>query len=94
MPRQAAAEGRQTYLIEHYRPGSDVEELTRSVSRVREAVVEMEGMGKAVHYVRSTIVPADESILCVFEAASEELVREAYVRARIPFERISTAIAE
>jgi hypothetical protein len=32
--------------------------------------------------------------LCVFEAASEDIVREAYVRAGLSFERISTAISE
>lgn len=46
-----------------------------------------------MRFVRSTIVPRDESWLCVFEAASEELVRETYARAGIPFERISPAIS-
>ena len=50
--------------------------------------------GKAIRYVRSTIVPADESFLCVIEAASEELAWEAYTRAGIPFERISPALLE
>jgi hypothetical protein len=47
-----------------------------------------------VRYVRSTIVPADESLLCLLEAATEELVHETYVRAGIPFDRISPAIPE
>ncbi len=38
--------------------------------------------------------PGDESFLCVFEAASEDVVREAYARAGLSFERISTAISE
>jgi Protein of unknown function (DUF4242) len=54
----------------------------------------MEREGKEVRYLRSTIVPVDESFTCVFEAATEELVREAYARAGIPFERISRAIAD
>jgi len=94
MARRAAAQARQTYLVEHYRPGLDVEQLRRSVSRLRDTARAMEREGKAVRCVRSTIVPGDESFLCVFEATSEELVREAYARAGIPFERISTAIAE
>ena len=38
---------------------------------------------------------SDEStyFLSVVEAASEQLVREAFLRAGIPFERISTAIS-
>jgi hypothetical protein len=50
--------------------------------------------GKAIRYMRSTIVPDDQSFLCVIEAASEELAREAYTRAAITFERISPALLE
>jgi hypothetical protein len=90
---EAGAEALQAYLVEHYRPGLDSERLTSSVSRVRETVVEMERTGAPIHYVRSTIVPNDESFLCVIEAASEDIVREAYARAGVPFERISPAIS-
>jgi hypothetical protein len=50
--------------------------------------------GRAVRYLRSTVVPADEALLCVFEAGSEELVRDLYARAGVPFERLSVAIAD
>ncbi len=50
--------------------------------------------GKAIRYLRSAIVPADESFFCVIEATSEEFAREAYARAGIPFERISPALLE
>ena len=53
----------------------------------------MEREGKPVRHVRATIVPVDESFLCVFEAPPEELVREADARAGVPFERISAAIS-
>jgi Protein of unknown function (DUF4242) len=89
-----AIDALRAYLIEGYRPGLDAEELTQSVSRVREAVVEKERAGEQIHYVCSTIVPTDESFLCVIEAASEEVVREAYAAAGVPFERISAAISE
>lgn len=39
-------------------------------------------------------MPADEALLCVFGADSEELVREVYARAGVPFERLSAAIAD
>jgi Protein of unknown function (DUF4242) len=92
MARRPAAESRATYLVEHYRPGLQLEELDHAVVRVRDAVSDLEREGKRVRFRRSTIVPADESFLCVIEAASEELVREAYARGGIPFERISNAI--
>jgi hypothetical protein len=78
MARRAATAAQETHLVEHYRPGLDAEELRRSVSRVRDTVAEIEREGKPIRQLRSTIVPVDESFLCVIEAASEGLVREAY----------------
>jgi hypothetical protein len=94
MARRARNEARQTYLVEHYRPGLTVGELRQWAARERATAGEMEREGRDVRYVRSAIVPVDESLLCVLEAATEELVREAYARAGIPFERLSTVIPE
>jgi len=82
-----------TYLVEHYRPGEGVDKIQCALARIREAVTTMEREGKPIRHLRSTIVPADEAYLCLIDADSQELVREAYARARVPFERISTAIA-
>jgi hypothetical protein len=82
------------YLVEHYSPGLTVDGLSCRAARVREMAVAMRSEGRAVRYLRSTIVPADEALLCVFEAASDELVREVYARAGVPFERLSVAIAD
>jgi Nickel responsive protein SCO4226-like len=90
--RRAHAEARTTYLVEHYRPGLTVDGFREWAARVRDTAGEMKREGKAVRYLRSTIVPADEALLCVLDAASEELVRETYARAGISFERISAAI--
>jgi hypothetical protein len=84
----------ETYLVEHYRPGLQIEELRQAVSRVRDATAALTDEGKPLRLVRSTIVPRDESFLFVFEAASAEYVREAHVRAGVPFDRISAAISE
>jgi len=94
MADRAETEKRETYLVEHYRPGLTVDELRRWAGLVRETAASMEREGKPVRYLRSTIVPADETLLCVLEAAREELVREAYARAGVPFERLSTVIPE
>lgn len=84
----------QTFLVEHYRPGLTVEDLGRWAGRVREAADTMRREGKRVRYVRSTIVPADESLLSILEAATDELVRELYLRAGFSFDRLSTVIAD
>jgi uncharacterized protein DUF4242 len=92
MANRASAEARTTFLVEHYRPGSTVDDLRRWASQVQDAAAELERSGRPVRYVRSTIVPADDSVLCVLEAADEELVRETYARAGLTFERLSTAV--
>lgn len=94
MHSDASADARQTYLVEHYCPGLSACELRSCALRVRETAVAMERLGRGVHHVRSMIMPVDQCFFCMFEAASEEVVRETYARAAISFERISTAIAD
>ena len=87
-------EARGTFLVEHYRPGLSADELGAWAARVRDTTKAMEHEGKAVRYLRATIVPTDEALLCVLEVASEELVREAYARAELPFERLTAVIPD
>jgi hypothetical protein len=83
-----------TYLVEHYEPGTSHDDLRRSAREVRRAAAELAKEGRAVRYLRSTIVPGDEAFMAVFEAPSEELVREAYARAGVPLDRIARAIQQ
>jgi hypothetical protein len=87
-------EARETFLVEHYRPGLTADELGALAAQIRDTTGEMEREGEPVRYLRATIVPSDESLLCVLEATSEQLVREAYTRAGIPFERITAVIPD
>ena len=87
-------EGRQTYLVEHYRPGLSADGLKHWARRIREATDELERAGEPVRYLRSIIVPADESLLCVLEAAGEELVRKAHARSGLTFERLSIVLSD
>ncbi len=91
--RDGSAAG-QTYLVEHYGPGVPVEMLERWAGRVREAADAMARDGKRVRYLSSTLVPADESLLCLLEAAREELVHDVCARAGVSFERLSTVISD
>jgi len=90
--REQRRETRKTFLVEHYRPGRDVAQLSRSIALIRAVVEEMEKAGEPVRYLSATIMPGDESFFCLIEAASEEVVSDVYERADVPFERISTAI--
>lgn len=92
MGRSDGEAASKTYLVEHYRPGFATESLSCLIARLRDAVEQLDREGRRVRYVRSTIVPLDESFLCLFEASSEAQVREAYARAGVAFERISRAI--
>lgn len=84
----------QTYLVEHYRPGATATDLERVASRVRAAFEELELEGQAARFRHATVVAIDESLFCVVEASSEELVRLAYHRANETFERMSAARTE
>ena len=94
MSEDASAATAQTYLIEHYRPSSSAADLTLLAARVREAVDGLEREGRRLRFRHSIIVATDESLLCVVEAASEDLVRLAYDRASVTFDRISAAHTE
>lgn len=82
----------ETYLAEHYQPGASLDDLDCAVRDVRLAAAEMARRRHSVRCVHFTIVPSDEAFLALFEATSEELVRELYAHARIPFERITGAV--
>jgi hypothetical protein len=92
--RTVARMTRQTYLVEHYRPGFSAERLEQCAAIVRETAVGMAREGEPVRYLRSTIVPADESLLCLLEAPSDDLVRAVYARAGLPFERLTAVISD
>ena len=49
-------------------------------------------MDAGVRYVRSILIPEDETCFLLFEAASIDDVREAARIAGLPFERISEAV--
>lgn len=83
----------ETYLVDHYQPGTNAAGLRAAAAGLRAATAELRREGLAIDYLRSTIVPADEAFFSLFRARSEAAVRQAHVRADLPFERISAAIA-
>jgi len=82
----------QAYLVEHYRPGASLDDLSTAVRDVRLAAAAMGRRNRPVRCVHCTIVPSDEALLALFEATSEDLVRDVYAHAGIPFERITGAV--
>ncbi len=92
MANRSEAHRRQTWLVEQYRPGLSPAELHRSASVVRMIALEMEHHGAPVHYIGTTVVLADEALLGLMDAISEDTVRAVYARAGITVERISPAV--
>jgi hypothetical protein len=72
-------------MVERYLPGITAGEVEQAVSRT-EAAVGKEG--EAVRYLRSTFVPSEQSVFCLFEAPSAEVVREINLRAGFRVDRI------
>jgi len=92
MTNRANGRARETYLVEQYRPGSEIGGLRQTAKDVRESAGQLEREGRPVRFLHSTIIPADEALLCFLEAESEALVRETYDRAGVAFDRISAAL--
>lgn len=83
---------RVTVLVEHYWPGVTAEAFRLAAERVHVSASELARAGEPIRYLHGTLVPADESAFCVFEAASVELVERAYEKAGVPFERLLVAL--
>lgn len=73
-----------TFLVEHYLPGRRLAELETFACRIQAA--------DAIRALQTTVVPEDESVLCLVAASSEHAVRDAYASAGMSFDRISAAI--
>jgi hypothetical protein len=80
-----------TFVVEHYRPGLNGEDLRQQAERFRDVVMEMTRAGKTINHLSTTVVPEDDYFQSVLQASSEGLVREAHRRAGTSFERISVA---
>jgi hypothetical protein len=92
MDISATVAPKELYLVERYWPGVTEPELRSAVSKIGVALSEMALGGVPVRYLRSTLVPGEESVLCLFEGRSADDVAEANRRAGVRFDRISLVI--
>jgi len=81
-----------SYLVEAYVPRSRAQDARAAGGRARLVAERLSREGTLVRYVRTTFLPDDETCFHVFEAASEEAVREVCGRARIGSARIAPAV--
>ena len=80
------------YLVESYIPRSRAREARAAGRDARTAAEELVREGTPVRYVRTTLLPDDETCFHIFDATTEEAVGEACRRAGIATGRIVPAI--
>ncbi len=80
------------YLVETYVPRGRARELETVGRAIRAAIAEVEGEGVVVRYVRTTLLPDDETCFHVLEAASPEAVERVCRRAGLDRVRVVSAI--
>jgi len=81
-----------SYLVETYVPGTQAQDARAAARRARAAARQLSRQGVAVRYVRTTLVPGDETCFYVFEAASYDAVAEACRIAGLETPRIVPAV--
>ncbi len=72
------------YLLELYAPRQEAKVFDRRARRAQQAAEELRREGADVRFLRSILVPEDETCFYLYEAASAEAVREAARRAELP----------
>ncbi len=83
----------QAFLVERYWPGID-EPMARTIlSELERASRAMTREGTRVEHVVSILMPRDQVVFSLFEAADEAAVRAVNEHAEIPMDRIAAAVA-
>jgi hypothetical protein len=75
-------------MVERYLPGVTAQDVENAVSRTERAIAALAAEGDEVRYLRSTFVPSEQSVFCLFDAPSVESVREVNLRAGFQIDRI------
>lgn len=80
------------FVGESYPVGISRDNLTAAIRRGRRVADQMRGEGRQIRFVKSTLMPADDTLMCLFDASSAELVIELSRRAELPIERVIEAV--
>ena len=81
-----------SYLVETYVARGRAEEFSALTDPIREAIAELDGEGIVVRYVRTTLLPDDETCFHVLEAPSAEAVERVCRRAGLGRARVVPAV--
>ena len=81
-----------TFLVERYWPGVDEATARNVVASLEQAARAMTAEGTPVAHVGSILMPADEVVFSLIEAADEHAARQVNERAAVPLDRIAAAV--
>ena len=84
-------DGARGYLVECYWPGVTEQAVADAAHRAVQAAAEIRRQGHDVDFLTAILVPADETVFCLFEG-QEAAVRAASERAGIPVERVLESV--
>lgn len=80
------------YMADRDLPGITLEQLADAQRRAIETSQKFTQEGKPVRYIRSTFVPGESHVMCLFEAPNPRLVEDVNRAAGIPFVRVVEAL--
>jgi hypothetical protein len=80
------------YMVERDLKGITMDQLATAQKAAIQTGKEMSAKGQPVRYIRSTFVPGEGRCMCLFEAPSQQAVKELNERAKLPFSRIVEAL--
>lgn len=73
-------------------PGLTKDQFNAAEQRIRRAVRDLVGTGASIRLVSSTLIPAEEIVLSIFEATEKKTVIEANWRSGVHFDRVQAAV--
>jgi hypothetical protein len=80
------------FLVEWRLPAITREALAMLQAGLADASRRLTARGQSVRYVRSTYLPDQQRLLCIFEAPTVEAVRTVNINAQAPFLHITSAV--
>lgn len=81
-----------SYLVETYVPNTRPRDARAVGRRARAAARDLSRQGIPIRYIRTTLIPGDETCFHVFEASSHEAVADACRLAGLESPRIVPAV--
>ena len=80
------------YAVERTLPGITLDQLAAAQQAAIATSERFTADGKPVRYIRTTWVPEETQVTCLFEAGNPDLVKEVNDAAGIPYTRVLEAL--